>query len=120
MLVWTKADRARSTPPADCVATSSLAGTGLDELRQRLRALLLDAPATNVDLVPATAARARGSLDQACEAVHRAQQIALDDRGNELIAAELRLALEALGEIVGTVYTDDILDRIFSRFCIGK
>jgi tRNA modification GTPase len=38
----------------------------------------------------------------------------------ELLAAGLRLALDDLGEIVGAVYTDDLLDRIFSRFCIGK
>ena len=40
--------------------------------------------------------------------------------GEELIAAEIRTTLGALGEVVGAVYTDDILDRIFSRFCIGK
>ncbi len=40
--------------------------------------------------------------------------------GDELIAFELREAVDALGEIVGRTWTDDILDRIFSRFCIGK
>jgi tRNA modification GTPase len=38
----------------------------------------------------------------------------------ELIALELRLALDELGKVAGAVYTDDILDRVFSRFCIGK
>ena len=38
----------------------------------------------------------------------------------ELLALELRSALDQLGEMVGAVYTDDLLDRIFSRFCIGK
>jgi tRNA modification GTPase len=37
-----------------------------------------------------------------------------------VLALELRSALEELGVIVGAVYTDDLLDRIFSRFCIGK
>jgi len=36
------------------------------------------------------------------------------------VALELRDALQQLGEMVGAVYTDDLLDRIFSRFCIGK
>ncbi len=45
---------------------------------------------------------------------------ARDRHGEELIAAEIRLALDELGHILGAVYTDDILDRIFSRFCIGK
>jgi tRNA modification GTPase len=40
--------------------------------------------------------------------------------GEELIAAEVRLALGELGLVVGAVYTDDLLDRIFSQFCIGK
>jgi tRNA modification GTPase len=38
----------------------------------------------------------------------------------ELVAAEIRLAMEELGWIAGEVYTDDLLDRIFSQFCIGK
>jgi tRNA modification GTPase len=40
--------------------------------------------------------------------------------GDELVAAEMYVALDELGSVVGAVYTDDILDRIFSRFCIGK
>ena len=40
--------------------------------------------------------------------------------GDELVAFDLRLAVDELGQIVGAVVTDDILDRIFRRFCIGK
>ena len=39
---------------------------------------------------------------------------------DELVAAEIRNSLDHLGEVVGAVYTDDVLDRVFSRFCIGK
>jgi tRNA modification GTPase len=38
----------------------------------------------------------------------------------EFIALDLRQALDALGEIVGETTTEDILDRVFSRFCVGK
>lgn len=38
----------------------------------------------------------------------------------EFVASDIRLALDALGELVGEVVTDDILDRLFQRFCIGK
>ena len=38
----------------------------------------------------------------------------------ECVALELRMALQALGEIVGTVTNEDILDQIFREFCIGK
>ena len=37
-----------------------------------------------------------------------------------MATVEIREVLDHLGRILGTVYTDDILDRIFSRFCIGK
>jgi tRNA modification GTPase len=40
--------------------------------------------------------------------------------GDELVAAEVRVALAALGNVVGHVAADDVLDRIFSQFCIGK
>jgi tRNA modification GTPase len=40
--------------------------------------------------------------------------------GEEFAASEVRSALDELGRVVGAVYTDDVLDRIFSRFCIGK
>ena len=38
----------------------------------------------------------------------------------ELTASALRAALDQLGEMTGAIYTNDLLDRIFSRFCIGK
>jgi tRNA modification GTPase len=56
----------------------------------------------------------------AAASVSRAQQFAEQKRGDEFAAAEIRLALEEIGKVTGAVYTDDVLDRIFSRFCIGK
>ena len=50
----------------------------------------------------------------------RSLEFSRNRSGEELVAFELRRSLEALGEIAGVVYTDDLLDRIFSRFCIGK
>ena len=49
-----------------------------------------------------------------------AGDIASANLGDELLAAEIRAALDALGSVVGAVYTDELLDGIFSRFCIGK
>jgi len=71
-------------------------------------------------VVNSTALRCRNSLHLARESVQRAESLVQSSGGDELIAVELRSALEHLGQIVGVIYTDDILDRIFSRFCIGK
>ena len=46
--------------------------------------------------------------------------LAATDAPPELLALALRGAINALGEMTGAVYTNDLLDRIFSRFCIGK
>lgn len=66
------------------------------------------------------ARRCRDSLQLAASAVADALHAAQAQMGQEYVAVSIREALAALGEIVGVVYTDDLLDRIFSRFCIGK
>jgi tRNA modification GTPase len=71
-------------------------------------------------VVASTGDRCHESIRLAEAAIHRASLLASDDAGNELVATELRVALEELGQIVGAVYTDDILSRVFSTFCIGK
>ena len=70
-------------------------------------------------MVAGTALRCADSLRLADRCLRAARRVAATGQ-EELVAAEIRLALEELGKIVGAVYTDDILERIFSRFCIGK
>jgi tRNA modification GTPase len=70
-------------------------------------------------MAAATAARCAGSLHEAERALAAAAALVGSAR-EELVSAEIRAALDALGEVVGAVCTDDILDRIFSQFCIGK
>ena len=58
--------------------------------------------------------RAQGHLRLAQE------HAALGDAALDLLAVELRLAHDALGEITGAMSADELLGQIFSRFCIGK
>ncbi len=71
-------------------------------------------------MVAGTAVRCRESLRLAAESLHRARQVLANGGGEELVAAELRVALDDLGQVVGAVYTEDVLERVFSRFCVGK
>ena len=71
-------------------------------------------------VVDVTAARCHDSLAAAIDALRRAHTLAAGDGQQELVAVELRVALDEIAKMAGAVYTDDILDRIFSRFCIGK
>jgi tRNA modification GTPase len=101
---------------ADAIPTSSATGEGLDELRAALRRLVRESDPSEV--VSSTAARCRESLDAAAASLCRAGELAAANE--ELIASEIRSAVEALGQVAGTVYTEDLLDCIFSRFCVGK
>jgi len=64
--------------------------------------------------------RCRGHVATCLDHLRRAHEMVLFEEPAELLALEIRLVLDQLGEMVGAVYTDDLLDRIFSRFCIGK
>ncbi len=118
--VLTKGDQrpAQFSAPWGALVTSSRTGQGIDELQALIAAALAAQPA-DTPVVSGTAARCRESLQLAAESLRRAR-VAAAELGDEFVAAELHSALDDLGRVVGAVYTDDVLDRIFSRFCIGK
>ncbi|TWU20842.1 tRNA modification GTPase [Bythopirellula polymerisocia] len=99
---------------------SSLTGAGVNELRTAIAATLGGSEKLAAGSVATTAARCSESLRSARDSLRRALETLSAHGGEELVAADLRTALDNLGRVVGTVYTDDVLDRIFSQFCIGK
>lgn len=101
------------------IATSAASGAGLDVLRAAIARSLRSAR-SETNAPAGTAARCRGSLLQAESALRSAAEALVSGGGDELVAFDVRLAAEELGKVVGAVVTDDILDRIFRRFCIGK
>jgi tRNA modification GTPase len=97
---------------------SALTGAGVDALRRHLTGL-----AGYRDLGEgAFTARRRHveALARAAAHFENGRCALADERAGELLAEELRLAQEALGEITGAVTSDELLGRIFSEFCIGK
>jgi tRNA modification GTPase len=119
--VLTKCDAPRHTDFTDeAVETSSVTGVGLDLLRAALRRAMLEATGDSSAVVGSTAVRCAESLRLSAACLGRARDLVRSQEGEELVAAEIRVALNELGSVVGAVYTDDVLDRIFSRFCVGK
>jgi tRNA modification GTPase len=114
LLVANKIDLGGAVP-AGAVGVSARTGVGLDVLRDRLGAAAR-ALTESAGPPPLTRARHRAALREAVGHLARAEDAELP----ELVAEDLRLGLRALGRITGQVGVEDLLDTIFSRFCIGK
>ncbi|RMF43741.1 MAG: tRNA modification GTPase [Planctomycetota bacterium] len=72
------------------------------------------------EMLQRTAVRCRGELASTVECLEQALQALESGASQELIAADLRWAIDGLSGVIGEVHTEDILDNVFSRFCIGK
>jgi len=115
------------TPSADAVAQldcpskifiSAKTGAGITQLKEHLRNLLVDSEIETPVVI--TNLRHRSALQRSAEALAQAAA-AVDERyAPEFVAIDLNEARDALEEITGIIKSDDILERIFSNFCIGK
>jgi tRNA modification GTPase len=102
------------------VALSAKTGDGIDKLRTAIRTQLIGGGAEPTDGVMVTNVRHQAALDRASESLDQARESAGAGLANELVAVDIRAAADALAEITGAITTDEILERIFSSFCIGK
>ena len=113
VLLRTKADLGSATGLT--VSTRSADGLAPLIAYLRERAAAFARPA----LAPSQS-RCRHHIDAAISDLRMAHKHAVFNDPPELLAVALRQALDQIGAMAGSIYTDDLLDRIFSRFCIGK
>ncbi|HBO84345.1 MAG TPA: tRNA uridine-5-carboxymethylaminomethyl(34) synthesis GTPase MnmE [Deltaproteobacteria bacterium] len=102
------------------VKISARKGNGIDELRNAIYLSAVGQSAGDVQDVIITNARHKKSLDKALDNLKSAQDAIKNDLSREFLACEIKGAIDCLGEIIGETTSDDILERIFSQFCIGK
>lgn len=103
---------------AAVINLSATTGAGFDALHARLRDL---AGYRNLGEGAFTARKRQvDALKRAADHFKTGRKALRESRAGELLAEELRLAHEALGEITGAVSSDDLLGRIFADFCVGK
>ena len=100
------------------VSVSAKQGLGLDKLKQQLRNLLLNLPSEPPIMV--TNLRHKVALEKGERALTAAMEAIRDGLAPELIGVELQEAKDGLEEIIGAVTNDNIIERIFESFCIGK
>jgi len=103
------------------VFISALENTGIDELKETIhRSLIQRSLRTSPEYVIVTNVRHKNALSRAGESIAHALSGVEDGTSPEFIAFEVRSALEAIGEIIGETAHEDVLNRIFQQFCIGK
>jgi len=125
-VLWlgTKADLAEENnsngQPSTVISLVDSELQGLDTLYQRIGELLDQREEIAEGMIGTTSARCRETLQDTALALRQADLAAESRMGDELIALELRSALDGLGQVLGLLHSDDLLGRIFSKFCIGK
>lgn len=127
LLVLNKSDLPRRLIPneelgvgAVVVEIACTTGAGVERLKDALKAAVWRGGVGSESLEIAINARHQDALTRARTALQRAERAWQQQATLELIAADLRLAVNAVGEVVGETTTEDLLDRIFSTFCLGK
>ncbi|HSG99589.1 MAG TPA: tRNA uridine-5-carboxymethylaminomethyl(34) synthesis GTPase MnmE, partial [candidate division Zixibacteria bacterium] len=103
------------------ILISAQTGTGIEALIAQIKAWIAQAGVTDASDQMAINDRHRHALARADSALARALDTLSRNGANlELAAFDANTAASALGEIIGTTTTDEILGEIFSNFCIGK
>ncbi len=110
---------APTTCSDDIIYISAKADLGIDNLRERMRSVI-DTSTINSGSVVVSNMRHYEALTLAREALGDAQRALGMNLSGDLISEDIRRIIHHLGEITGDITSDDILQSIFSRFCIGK
>ncbi|MBN2874721.1 MAG: tRNA uridine-5-carboxymethylaminomethyl(34) synthesis GTPase MnmE, partial [Spirochaetales bacterium] len=125
VLAWNKVDEeAALLPPDGWIGVSAASGYGEAELAVAIRAALTGGEAATAALAAGTVRvgtarhrdallRAAASLEDAAVAVEAGEPV-------DMAAVDIASALEALGEITGETTSEDVLESLFSNFCVGK
>jgi tRNA modification GTPase len=100
------------------VQISARTGAGLEEMKDTVFATLCGNVSFEAPMI--STLRHKLSLQQSMESIRRARNSVVDGMSLEFAAIDIREASNALGEIVGEVTSDEVLDSIFANFCIGK
>ncbi len=115
--VATKCDLAETEPSDDALQISAKTGEGLDELLLRLKTAAAETMTSDAAWL-VTRARQADALRSVVASLNDAAD--KPDRPLEMIAEDLRAATDGIGRVSGRIDVEDVLDRLFGEFCIGK
>ncbi len=126
VVVLNKSDLPQAWSPDDCWRSSFVSGvsartgSGVDQLRGAIREQLIAGGGDASETAIVTNVRHRDALARAGRSLNHAIKSIEENIAAECLCIDVRGAADALGEITGAITTEEILERIFAEFCIGK
>lgn len=106
--------------PDGMLSVSALTGDGMNVLLERMKEATLAGWQYSEQGALVTSLRHRDALLEASSALERAREALESGMSGEFVALDIRSGMDILGEIIGKITTDDMLNAIFSGYCIGK
>ncbi len=121
LFIWNKIDDASSLQaPPHYIPLSAKEGSGLDLLKEAIHTRIWSKGHPSKEEVVITQLRHKQALDRASGFVQALIEGLKTGVSPEFLSADMRFALRELGTIIGTDITEEILNNIFSKFCVGK
>jgi len=118
--VFNKADLVEKSKTGEGIYISALTGKGINSLLKRLKEKAISSQSYSEENVIVSNIRHFNALKKANEFLEKARESISAELSGEFISVDLRNAIDSLGEIIGKVTSNDILNNVFSKFCIGK
>ena len=113
-------DIADKSPNSDIIYTSLLTGEGVEEIEDKIEELVYGGKISQENSVMVSNVRHTDLLRKSKEAIEDALSMTMRREPLDIIEIDVRNAYDHLGEIIGDTVTDEILNEVFSRFCLGK
>jgi tRNA modification GTPase len=113
-------DSCRTVLDAPCVPVSALTGEGMQRLEESIVEAAFSGQVTASEAPLVTSPRHKEALSRALDHVHAAHTAHQADQLADLVAIDLAAAVNVLGEITGQTASEDLIETIFSSFCLGK
>ena len=104
----------------DIIKISAKNNVGIDEVKEKIKELFNVGSFLSKNLTFFTNARQIALLKSAIESLEEVENGINKQREIDMIEIDLKLVWEKLGDIIGANYTEELIDDLFSRFCLGK
>ena len=124
LIIRTKKDQGEKITgfgdPDKTIVLSAYTGEGVEILKKRIRDMVLKGSLQSSDGIFLANNRQQAAVRKAAESIRSATLTLENEMGTDLVSMDLNAAYDLLGELTGNSVREDLIDTIFSRFCLGK